>query len=180
MIAALGRVRQGLGYNGAMKRMPTLFHVIAVAACLTVSLFAHAQDGDGQAGDHDARLLALLDEFLAGASVNDRAVHERFWADDLVYTSSSGARFGKQAILDGIDAGAEAPPGPPVRYWAEEAQVMQFGDTAVVAFRLMREAQGESGAEPERNAYFNTGTFVLRDGAWRAVAWQATAIPSEP
>jgi hypothetical protein len=27
--------------------------------------------------------------------------------------------------------------------------------------------------------YFNTGTFRKRDGEWRAVAWQATRIPSE-
>jgi len=25
--------------------------------------------------------------------------------------------------------------------------------------------------------YFNTGTFLRRNGAWQVVAWQATAIP---
>jgi hypothetical protein len=26
--------------------------------------------------------------------------------------------------------------------------------------------------------YFNTGTFLKRDGEWRALAWQATVIPA--
>ena len=39
----------------------------------------------------------LLDEFLANA---DRVeMHEAFWADELVYTSSDGTRTNKQAIV---------------------------------------------------------------------------------
>src|SRR4029079_6570191 len=49
--------------------------------------------------DDSAELTRLLREFLAGASRNDPAVHERFWADDLVYTGSSGRRIGKADIL---------------------------------------------------------------------------------
>ena len=47
------------------------------------------------AGSDEEQLSALLNEFLAGASVNDISAHERFWAEDLVYTSSRGLRFGK-------------------------------------------------------------------------------------
>ncbi len=27
--------------------------------------------------------------------------------------------------------------------------------------------------------YFNTGTFLKREGKWQAVAWQATIIPKK-
>jgi hypothetical protein len=30
---------------------------------------------------------------------------------------------------------------------------------------------------PEVLYYYNTGTFLRRDGEWRVVAWQATRIP---
>lgn len=132
----------------------------------------------------EARLLSLLDEFLAGASVSDASMHDRFWASDLIYTSSSGARYGKAEIMLGLTAGpdeedpekgGEALPAP--RYWAEEQQVMVMGDTAVVAFRLVGETPQEGGAAPVVQYYFNTGTFRLRDGEWQAVAWQATRIP---
>ncbi|HEU0106862.1 MAG TPA: hypothetical protein VFT38_11870, partial [Vicinamibacteria bacterium] len=37
-------------------------------------------------GADEAELTRLLREFLAGASRNDAAAHERFWAEDLIYT----------------------------------------------------------------------------------------------
>ena len=30
---------------------------------------------------------------------------------------------------------------------------------------------------PQTLNYFNTGTFLRRDGLWQVVAWQATRIP---
>ena len=46
-----------------------------------------------------AELTKLLKDFLAGAGRNDAAMHERFWADDLIYTASAGRRKGKADIL---------------------------------------------------------------------------------
>lgn len=124
----------------------------------------------GPAGS-EAELESLLHEFLAGASVNDAVVHQRFWAEDLVYTSSSGARFGKNDILEGLKSEQEQ---PAAEYSAEDVDIRQYGRTAVVAFRLVSREPGSTGVQAE---YFNTGTFVERDGYWQAVAWQATRIP---
>ena len=44
-------------------------------------------------------LTKLLQDFLAGAGRNDAAMHERFWADDLIYTSSAGRQIGKADIM---------------------------------------------------------------------------------
>ncbi len=142
---------------------------VITAALLLVAVFP------AWGGSDEEQLTALLDEFLAGASVNDIAAHERFWADDLVYTSSSGLRFGKADILEGMRAEPETDSSEPETvYTAEEVRIRHYGDTAVVAFRLL----GNPRAENEKvMQYFNTGTFVKRDGQWRAVAWQATKIP---
>jgi len=127
------------------------------------------EEADGRA------LTTLLDDFLAGASRNDPAVHERFWDGDLVYTSSAGERFGKAKILEGLRADAgEGEQAAPVTYRAEEVRVRVYGDTAVVAFRLVGD-----GSEAGVTQYFNTGTFLRRDDGWRAVAWQATRIPGD-
>lgn len=133
-------------------------------------LFGFAQDQDT---DRSRALSALLDEFLTGASINDRATHEAFWADDLVYTSSSGQRFGKATILSGLDAGTPEE-GPFPRYSASEVQVRDFGELAVVTFRLLAHQDGEL-----IDQYFNTGVFRHADDGWRAVTWHATRIPSE-
>ena len=136
--------------------------------------------GAGQPAPDAAALEALLTEFLAGASRNDAAVHDRFWADSLVYTRSSGRRIGKADIMKSV---REAPPAgpstPATHYTAEEVRIQQFGDTAIVAFRLLGTTDG--GDPGERANFLNTGTFVKRDGRWQAVAWQSTraAVPEE-
>lgn len=122
-----------------------------------------------------AELTRLLNEFLDGASRNDVRVHERFWADDLIYTSSAGDRVGKADILEELRSAPPEQGEPPATYSAEEVRIQQYGDTAVLAFRLVA-TTGESSAA-EVTHYLNTGTFVRRDGEWRAVAWQATRVP---
>ena len=137
---------------------------VVVLAFVFAAAGAHAGDAD--------EILGLLDEFLANAGV--RSAHERFWAEDLVYTSSRGTRTTREAILASFDAAPpeeQLAPGP--IYSAEDVQLNGYGDTAVVAFKLVATPPGEG---PE-DYYFNTGTFVKRDGEWRVVAWQATKIP---
>src|SRR4026207_647772 len=84
-----------------------------------------------------AELTKLLNDFLAGASRNDIAVHERFWADDLIYTRSAGRRVNKAEILRDMRAApAPKPSDPKTVYTAEDIQIQQYGETAIVAFRL--------------------------------------------
>jgi hypothetical protein len=58
-----------------------------------------------------AELTKLLKDFLAGASRNDLAAHERFWTEDLIYTGSVGRRFGKADILREVRAEGDPKPG---------------------------------------------------------------------
>jgi len=120
-------------------------------------------------------LTQLLKEFLDGASRNDVAAHDRFWADDLIYTRSSGARVGKAEILENARAGPTVTAAERTEYSAEDIRIQQYGDTAVVAFRLV--GRTGSGPQPVVEHFLNTGTFVKRDGEWRVVAWQSTRVP---
>lgn len=117
-----------------------------------------------------AEIRALLDDFLANAGV--RSAHERFWAEDLIYTSSGGTWTDKARILSGMEdePSGEAEPGP--TYWAEDVDVRVYGTTAVVAFRLM--IQPPAGSDEAASFNLNTGTLLKRDGEWRVVAWQST------
>src|ERR1044071_5824735 len=75
-------------------------------------------------------LKQLLKEFLDGAGRNDVAVHERFWADELVYTRSAGQRLSKADILRDTKAEAAAPKKPDEgekTYSAENIRVLQYG-----------------------------------------------------
>jgi ketosteroid isomerase-like protein len=125
-----------------------------------------------------AGLTRLLKEFLAGASRNDPSAHERFWADDLIYTRSAGRRVGKAEILGDLRKATPPPPGSPTTtFAAEDIRVQQYGDTAIVAFRLVGTTDDKG--KTEVTNYLNTGTFLRRGGRWQVVAWQATRVPSE-
>lgn len=124
-----------------------------------------------------AELTKLLQDFLAGAGRNDIAMHDRFWADELVYTSALGRRKGKADIMRELRAEPSTPKpeeGTTV-YTAEEIRTQQYGDTAIVAFRLV--ATTDKAGTKEVKNYLNTGTFLKRNGKWQVVAWQATAMP---
>jgi len=119
-----------------------------------------AKRDDPLFGEIVAHRYVALAERLAELRAEKQA-HERFWADDLVYTSSAGTRTDKASILAGFDdADTEDSGEPGPVYSAEDVKLNWLGDTAVVAFKLV--------ATPPNNLpkmfYFNTGTFVKRDG----------------
>jgi hypothetical protein len=122
------------------------------------------------AQDSEQQLRSLVDEFLE--KVDSKEMHDRFWAEDLIYTSSSGTRFGKSQIMLGFDEESTTEEAGP-RYSAEEVQVKLLSEeVAVVAFKLVS-------IDPtgERTEYWNSGTFQKRQDDWKVVNWQATKIP---
>lgn len=133
-----------------------------------------------QTAPDSAELTKLLNDFLAGASKNDIAMHDRFWADELVYTSALGRRKSKADIMRELKAEPAATPKPEegtAVYTAEDVRIQQYGDMAVVAFRLVATTD-KAGTKTVAN-YFNTGTFLKRNSKWQVIAWQATALPKE-
>ena len=140
---------------------------------LTLALNLQAQT----APDAD-ELTKLLKEFLAGASRNDAATHDRFWAEDLIYTGSAGRRIGKADIMrDARSAPARKPGDPTTTYSAEDIRIQQYGNTAIVAFRLV--ATTEKDGKSEVANYLNSGTFLKRKGKWQVVNWQATKAAAD-
>ncbi|MCP9198597.1 nuclear transport factor 2 family protein [Gramella sp. GC03-9] len=136
---------------------------IVILLLVAIPQFVQSQDEQAK-----KELTRLLDDFLEGAGKNDLEIHDRFWAEDLIYTSSSGERFGKEQLMNGV-RNAEEDSGNSMVWSAEDVQINIYDDTAIVAFRLVGEAYAG-----EKNTYLNSGTFVKRNGQWEAVNWQAT------
>src|ERR1044072_7908801 len=147
---------------------------LLVLSAFTILMLAFM--APAQTASDAAELTKLLNEFLAGASRDDAAIHDSFWAPELVYTGSGGARRGKAEIMSGLK-GAPAPkPGDPKTiFTGEDIRIQQYGNTAIVAFRLVGTTVDEGVTSVAK--FFNTGTFLKRKGKWQAVAWQATRIP---
>ena len=153
-----------------MKRL-----ILASLVILLSSLAAIAQTAPDA-----AELTKMLNEFLAGAGESDAAVHERFWADDLIYTRSAGVRTNKAEIMNGLKTATAPKPDDPVTvYSAEDIVIHQYGaknEMAIVAFRLVITTTNKDGTKKVGNN-LNTGVFLKRKGIWQVVAWQSTVVP---
>ena len=141
------------------------------------ALLAMAAAAAGAAPADDAAVLTKqLEAFLGSASRGDAAAHDRFWADDLIYTGSGGRRVGKADILRDVRATpAPRPDDPKTTFAAEDVRIHPYGDMAVVAFHLVGTTTRADGSTRVAR-YLNSGTFRKQNGQWRAVSWQATRL----
>ncbi|QSE98860.1 nuclear transport factor 2 family protein [Fulvivirga lutea] len=146
--------------------MKKLLYFSIFSICLFQTSFGQTDD--------KVVLTNLVNEFLS--KVDSKEMHDRFWAEDLIYTSSSGKRFGKETIMSGFSSSEEdsnSEPGP--SYSAEDIQVnLLSNEVAIVAFKLVSLTSDGSISQ-----YLNSGTFQKKKGLWKVVNWQATKIPGE-
>ena len=151
-------------------------HLLRVTVSL-LALWIGVVQGLAQSTASDAEELSkLLNDFLAGASRSNAEMHDRFWADDLIYTRSTGRRTDKAEIMRGLrSAPAPQPDDPKTTYTAEDVRIQQYGNTAIVAFRLV--ATTETRGRTEVANLLNSGTFLKRNGKWQVVNWQSTRMP---
>lgn len=146
-----------------------------LTALLALFLAAATAGHSDEAETARATIASMLRDFLTYNS--DRAQHDRFWADDLVYTSSLGVVRTKAEIMQGFDDAKSGPPqprAPAATYAAEDVLVRAYGTTAALTFRLV--ARNPDG---KIQLYRNSGTLLLRNGRWQVVTWQATKVPDD-
>lgn len=148
---------------------------LAVAFLMLVLGGVRLQATEKTIGTAD-ELKQLLHQFLDAAGRNDKAVFDRFFADDLIYTRSAGVTITKVDIMKSLDEPPK-PDDPKTIYGADDITVHEYGNMAVVNFRLIQNL--EKDGKKETNYFRNTGTFLKRKGRWQAVAWQSTRVPKE-
>jgi len=127
-------------------------------------------------------LTDMLNQFLQDAARNNVSGFDRFFADDVIYTHSAGTVTNKADIMKSVSASASraARPDTTTKYSAEDITLHEYGDTAIVAFRLVSDVEHTGGTSPIITNYRNTGTFLRRNGKWQVIAWQSTKIPDTP
>jgi ketosteroid isomerase-like protein len=141
-------------------------------------LLSGVLSADAQNAAPDApELTRMLNDFLAGASRNDVAAHDRFWAEDLIYTRGAGVRIGKDELMKGVRSSTPVKAGeqPSALFSAEDVRIQQFGNVAVVAYRLV--GKTEKDGKTVIAKFLNTDVFVKRDSRWQVVSHQVTPIP---
>lgn len=151
------------------------------AICMSLSLM-WMLPGQALADDHSGavehEVTQTLERFLYGASVNDAAIHDSFWAEDLVYTSSSGHRFGKPDLMEGVHESGEIEEADvEIWYEAEDIATKTVGETVILTFTLV--AMPAAGNDEPVQRFFNSGVLVQMDDRWQALNWHATAAATD-
>lgn len=164
-------------------KIPQAVALVLLASALTAGdLMAlppslqQAQTASSKPTLAEVQVRTMLLDFLKGVPSNDPNVFDTFFADDVIYTRGAGVVITKSDIMKGLTTAPAATPKhePDVTYGAEDIVVRQYGDTAILAFRLVQHTPGK----PD-NSFRNSGTFLKRNGKWQVVLWQATPIPAE-
>ena len=159
-----------LNLKSTMKGLP-------LAVALVTRMFS--APASAQATSKTGRdLVVLLNQFLDAAGRGDAAVFDRFFADDVIYTRSAGVTVYKSDIMKNVTNLAPSAESKSV-FSAQDVTVHDYGDTAVVNFRLVAKTETKDG-KTETAHYRNTGTFLRRQGRWQVVAWQSTKVPEKP
>ena len=152
------------------------FFALLALTFLAASTAAHGADANAE--HTRSEITRMLNTFLTPDVNNSIAGHQRFWADDLVYTSSAGEVKSKADILKSFpeDLKPKAEQHPEARpvFTAEDILVRPYGDTAALTFRLV-----EHDPDGKISYFRNSGTFLLRNGKWQAITWQATRVPEQ-
>jgi ketosteroid isomerase-like protein len=158
------------------RRNLRLFAVAALLPFMTLNVPAQSNKGAAKISAAESaisqQLTQIVRNFLAEVPKGDRQTFENFFADDVIYTRSAGVTVDKAEILRNIDA--RAVNEPHATYAGDDFTVHDYGNMAVVNFRLVQ--HNEKDGKQETNYFRNTGTFLKRNGKWQVVAWQATKI----
>lgn len=173
--------------NSPLRRpLAALFAATALAATLPAQVIKPATSAgrqvDTKAERTQLEIVKLLNDFME--HVDESAMHDRFWAEDLIYTGSAGTVQSKADIMKSVreseKKAADGATGNTVirreTYLALEPVVRLYGDTiAALTFRLVRHA-----SDGKTIYYRNSGLLILRSGKWQVATWQATKILDDP
>jgi ketosteroid isomerase-like protein len=122
-------------------------------------------------------LTDMLNQFLQDAARNNVPGFDRFFADDVIYTHSTGTVTTKPDIIRSVSASRGPRLESTTKYSAEDVTIHEYPDVAIVAFRLVSDEEHSAGKPATITSYRNTGTFMRRNGKWQVIAWQSTKIP---
>jgi len=160
-------------------RLARIFPLLFAPIGLLAAIVAYAGEANPPDAEHTrSEIAAMLTTFLTPAVNSSAAGHERFWADDLVYTSSAGKVMSKADIMKSFadepksESGKQPEPGPV--FTAEDVLVRAYGSMAALTFRLV-----ENDPDGKVSYFRNSGTFLWRHGRWQAITWQASRVATQ-
>ena len=142
-----------------IKRLAMIF-VFACAVLVSCSAQTKKENGNKPMTNEEKSVLEVYNAIMDAMVAKDRAVLEKYYAPDLIFTHMSGKKQTREEFFDDIVNGK-------LNYYkitTHKADVSVNGDTATVDYRHTLDAL----AYGARGAWTFNGTMFLRktDGVW--------------
>lgn len=156
-----------------MKRLLTVALLL-----LTVPLVAAAQNSD-----IEQQLRKIVTEMVGAHARGDRAVFERYLADDYIGTTMNGVPWTKADVLKHLPSASATmkitlpePPQEGVTFNMKDVKLHVFGDTVVMTYQF--DYQTKVDRTPNLVSFRSTDVFTKGTGGWQLRVHQRTLLPA--
>lgn len=122
-----------------------------------------------------AELKAIVEALTGAIAPGDKAVFERWLADDFILVDRDGSIKRKKEIVEGT---TPIQKGFTLQIRVGESEIRDFGHVAVLVNEIVEDM--DVFGQPLHVRYRDTHVFQRRNGEWRLVVWQYVEIPKDP
>lgn len=130
------------------------------------------QISSDSATEHE--LIRIAQDLLDAVATGDKAVWEKYVADDVIYTDENWRILTKKELLDSL---APLPKGYSGSIRVTNVRSRIHGDSAVLSYSALEEEQVFG--QKLNPTYLVTDTYFKRNGRWQMVASHIAVRPSE-
>lgn len=150
--------------------------ISALLVLLIFSSFGVAQTTAQNSSDSatEQELIRIAQELLDAVALGDKAVWEKYVADDVIYTDENWRILTKKQLLDSL---APLPKGYSGSIRIANVQSRINGDSAVLSYRALEEQY--IFGQKLSPVYLVTDTYFKRNGRWQMIASHVIVLPSE-
>ena len=153
-----------------MKAIPVIF-ILAFFSSLGMAQSAVQSSSDLAT---EKELIAIAQQLLDAVASGDKAVWEKYVADDLIYTDENWRILTKKQLIDSL---APLPKGYSGLIRIANVQSRINGDAAVLSYRALEEEYVFG--QRISPTYLATDTYLKRAGRWQLITSHVTVLPSE-
>ena len=144
--------------------------ISAVLALLAFSSFGIAQTDSAT----EKELIRIAQELYDAIPSGNKAVWEKYVADDVIYTDENWRILTKQQLVESL---TPLPKGYSGSIRMANIQYRINGDAAVLSYRALEEEYVFG--QKLSPVYLVTDTYFKRDGRWQMIASHVIVLPSE-
>lgn len=158
-----------------MKRVSIVFYLVLIFSLLVINATGRTEAISSQTSDAatEKEIVAIIQKLMDAIAVGDKAVWEKYVADDVIYTDENWKVLTKKDLVDQL---SPLPKGYSGSIKVANVRSRIKGDTAVIVWDCLEEETVFG--QRLTPTYLVTDTYFKQNGQWQLVASETIVKPS--